>query len=142
MYYSYPCPYCGKIFYTYNQNKEQASHVLYNGIKQHLIDYKEDEKEYELDDGEKIDSDKIYAQMREAKYAPVGGYEATVDGINETSYPDSSPSISTPSPSSVSKSSTSSTGIVLLVLLLVAAVLAVIVFFPNILTNLQGILHL
>lgn len=75
MYYSYPCTYCGKIFYTFNENKEQAAHVLYNGIKQHLKEYDEDDKEYKMDDGEKVDSDMIYSEMTEYNEAPSGGYQ-------------------------------------------------------------------
>lgn len=135
MYYTYPCPYCGKIFYTYNKNKEQASHVLYNGIKQHLIDYKEDEKEYEMDDGEQMDSDQIYYGMKELSYAPVGGYQATVDGISKTtsSYPSSSLSSS-------SSSSSSGTLFLLFLLILLIGVVVILVVFPDILSNLKGML--
>jgi len=51
---------------------------LYYTIKQHLIDYDEDRKEYEMDDGEQMDSDQIYSEMREYNNPPAGGYEATV----------------------------------------------------------------
>lgn len=75
MYYSYNCTYCGRLFYTYNENKEQAAHILYSGIKAHLKDYDEDDKEYKMDDGEKVDSDMIYREMTSYNEAPSGGYE-------------------------------------------------------------------
>lgn len=75
MYYSYPCSYCRRIFYTYNANKEHASEVLYRGIKKHLIEYNEDEREYEFDDGPEIDSDEVYYAMKSTDSPPAGGYE-------------------------------------------------------------------
>jgi hypothetical protein len=44
-------------------------------VKQHLIDYNEDHKEYEMDDGEQADSNQIYNEMIEANDPPAGGYE-------------------------------------------------------------------
>lgn len=75
MYYSDTCPYCSKIFYTFNDSKEAASKILYAGIKQHLIDYNEDSKEYKLDDTPKEDSDEIYAELTETNEPPQGGFE-------------------------------------------------------------------
>lgn len=75
MYYSYPCSYCGRLFYTFNTNKEQASRTLYEGIKKHLVEYNEDEREYEFDDGPKQDSNEVYYSMTESEDAPAGGYE-------------------------------------------------------------------
>jgi len=75
MYYSYPCSYCNKIFYTFNDNKEAAADVLFNGIKQHLIDYAEDDKESEFDHDPSIVTNDIYATMRESHDHPTGGYE-------------------------------------------------------------------
>jgi hypothetical protein len=75
MYYSYPCSYCEKVFYTFNDSRENAASVLFYGIKQHLIDYDEDRKEYEFDDEPQVDIDKIYYTMAETNYAPSGGYE-------------------------------------------------------------------
>ncbi|MEK6861497.1 MAG: hypothetical protein AABY07_05995 [Nanoarchaeota archaeon] len=74
MYYSHKCSYCSKVFYTYNTNKEYASRALYYGIKKHLIEYNEDHKEYKFDDGPKIDSNEVYANMIESTSAPSGGY--------------------------------------------------------------------
>lgn len=75
MYYSYPCSYCGRLFYTYHTNKEQAARTLYEGIKRHLVEYKEDEREYDLDDGPREDSNEIYDGMKELEDPPQGGYE-------------------------------------------------------------------
>lgn len=75
MYYTFKCTYCGRLFYTYNSSKEQASVILYRTIKKHLSDYDEDKKEYEMDDGEKIDTDQIYYTMTGSNEAPPGGYE-------------------------------------------------------------------
>lgn len=75
MYYSHPCSYCGRLFYTYNTNREEASKILYAGIKKHLIDYNEDHREYEFDDGPQIDSNEVYAKMGELSSRPPGGYE-------------------------------------------------------------------
>jgi hypothetical protein len=77
MYYSFPCTYCQRVFYTYDSDKHRAARTLYRTIKQHLIDYKEDEKEYELDDGEQLDTNQIYDEMKTSLHAPAGGYQAT-----------------------------------------------------------------
>ena len=75
MFYSHPCSYCTKVFYTFNDSKYEAAKTLYNGIKQHLIDYDEDHKEYDFDDGPEIDTNEVYAAMRESRVRPAGGYE-------------------------------------------------------------------
>lgn len=75
MYYSHTCTYCGRVFYTFNDNKETAAATLYTGIKQHLKDYGEDEKEYEMDDGPTLDTNQIYSEMTSQNEAPSGGYE-------------------------------------------------------------------
>ena len=75
MYYSTKCSYCSRLFYTFNEDKYQAAIALYNGIKQHLIDYDEDRKEHEFDDGQEIDSNEIYKTMAESNEPPPGGYE-------------------------------------------------------------------
>ncbi len=75
MYYSHPCSYCGKIFYTYNSDRSKAAETLYYGIKKHLVDYGEDAKEHELDDGPSMDVAQIDASMTELAAAPAGGYE-------------------------------------------------------------------
>ena len=75
MYYSHRCSYCTKIFYTHNDSKHQASKILYREIKKHIIDYNEDHKEYDFDDGEKIDSNEVYSAISETNHPPAGGYE-------------------------------------------------------------------
>jgi hypothetical protein len=83
MYYSFHCPYCEREYYTFNENREIASHTLYISIKQHLIDFDEDHKEFILDDGEQADSNQIYAEMKESNSIPLGAYEATNTSLNE-----------------------------------------------------------
>jgi len=75
MYYSHPCSYCSKIFYTYNDSKFEAAKTLYDGIKAHLAEYDEDHKEYKFDDGPTTDTNEVYAEMSESPTAPSGGYE-------------------------------------------------------------------
>jgi hypothetical protein len=75
MYYLQSCSHCSKIFYTYNDNKEIAAQTLYAGIKQHLIDSDEDDKETKYDDGPTEDTNEIYSEMTEANEPPSGGYE-------------------------------------------------------------------
>lgn len=75
MYYSHACSYCARIFYTFHDNKERASEKLYYGIKQHLIDYNEDHKEYAFDDGPSIDINEVYSVVIESEDPPPGGYE-------------------------------------------------------------------
>jgi hypothetical protein len=75
MYYSHPCSYCTKIFYTFHSDRRQAASILYYGIKQHLIDYDEDHKEYQFDDGSSIDINEVYAAVNESDDEPSGGYE-------------------------------------------------------------------
>lgn len=74
MYYTHPCSYCTKVFYTYHNNREYASRALYYGIKKHLVDYDEDHKEYQFDDGPQVDSNEVYAAMIEFTYIPPGAY--------------------------------------------------------------------
>jgi hypothetical protein len=75
MYYSFNCTYCGRVFYTFNENKETAANTLYDSVKAHLKEYGEDEKEYEMDDGHQMDTDQIYSEMNGFDEAPTGGYE-------------------------------------------------------------------
>lgn len=75
MYYSHPCSYCTKVFYVYHNSKEAAAKILYFGIKQHLIDYNEDHKEFDFDDGPEIDVNEVYYALIELNDPPVGGYE-------------------------------------------------------------------
>lgn len=75
MYYSHPCSYCRKVFYVYAKNRHRASSRLYAGIKKHLIDYNEDHKEYDFDDGPKIDTQEVYRALKESNHPPAGGYK-------------------------------------------------------------------
>ena len=75
MYYSHSCSYCSKIFYTFHDSKQRASETLYYGIKKHLIDYNEDHKEYQFDDGPSIDINEVYVAIVESDTEPAGGYE-------------------------------------------------------------------
>jgi hypothetical protein len=75
MYYAHSCSYCTKIFYTYDNSKHNAAKTLYHGIKKHLIDYNEDHKEYQFDDGPTIDINEVYVAVSELEDPPAGGYE-------------------------------------------------------------------
>ncbi|OGH14901.1 MAG: hypothetical protein A2687_04620 [Candidatus Levybacteria bacterium RIFCSPHIGHO2_01_FULL_38_26] len=75
MYYSHPCSYCKKIFYTYQNNRETAARVLFNGIKAHLIHYNEDHKEFMFDEHPTIEVNQMYQAMRESKDQPSGHYK-------------------------------------------------------------------
>lgn len=75
MYYSCNCTYCGKLFYTYSASRERAASVLYYGIKQHLIDYGEDAKEFQFDEHPSIEVRQMYRWMSESNDRPRGGYE-------------------------------------------------------------------
>jgi hypothetical protein len=75
MYYSHSCSYCTKVFYTFNNDKSQAASTIYHGIKKHLIEYDEDHKEFQFDDGEQIDVNEVYIAMIELSDPPPGGYE-------------------------------------------------------------------
>lgn len=75
MYYSHTCSYCGKLFYTYNENKEAAAQVLFDGIKKHLIEYGEDHKEYQFDKDPSVEIDEMYYEMHEQQDDPYGDYK-------------------------------------------------------------------
>ena len=75
MYYLQPCSYCTKVFYVYGKSRHRASKRLYHGIKKHLIDYNEDHKEYDFDDGPSIDTKKVYGALKESNHPPAGGYK-------------------------------------------------------------------
>lgn len=82
MYYTFKCTYCGRAFYTYDRNRHHASVTLYRAVKNHLIEYNEDHKEHEMDDGEQEDSNQIFAEMKETATPPVGGFNANAHNIN------------------------------------------------------------
>ena len=133
MYYSYKCTYFGRVYYVYESSRERASHVLYNSIKQHLIDYKEDEKEYELDDGEQIESNEIYDHMVESNDRPSGGYEATVtDSVLDNTQTSST---------AQSSYSSSSASLIFLFILIIGGIICLFLFFPEIISTLQSFIQ-
>ena len=75
MFYSHPCSYCSKLFYTFNESKFEAAKTLYAGIKHHLTEYDEDHKEFDFDDGPSVDTDEVYNTMAESNEEPSGGYQ-------------------------------------------------------------------
>ena len=75
MYYSYPCPYCKKVFYTFSDSRDQAAQILDVGIMQYAKDYTEDHKSYELEQEPETETNYIYNKMAESKTYPTGGYE-------------------------------------------------------------------
>lgn len=129
MYYSFPCTYCRRVFYTYDTNKHQAALTLYRTIKQHLIDYDEDKKEYELDDGEHIDTNQIYAEMKTSAHTPRGGYHATK--TSNVVHPLEKKE--TPAAHSSYKHSSSGSSLVLLIFLIILLLgtISLFFFFPD-----------
>ncbi|HVZ12718.1 MAG TPA: hypothetical protein VG965_06845 [Patescibacteria group bacterium] len=74
MYYSRACSYCTKIFYTYQDNREAAATILFEGIKAHLVEYEEDHKEYEFDEEVSVEIDQMYYEMTETSEEPPEGH--------------------------------------------------------------------
>ena len=77
MYYSHPCPYCGRLFMTEHSNKTRAAQALYDGIKQHQKDYDEDRKEYTMDEDPRTEVNQMYKSMSETEERPGGAYEVS-----------------------------------------------------------------
>lgn len=75
MYYVHPCSYCRKVFYVYAHDKMQAAEALYRGIKAHLIEWNEDNREYEFDDYPEKEINQMYYAMQEMNDPPQGAYE-------------------------------------------------------------------
>ena len=75
MYYTYPCSYCGKMFYTFSDNRQIAAQTLFDGIKAHLKDYNEDHREYQFDEDPQIEVRQMYSSMTETSDEPQGAYE-------------------------------------------------------------------
>jgi len=76
MYYTFSCPYCNRLFYTYNDNKEQAAEILFTGITAHLQSYGEADKDHTLTDQlPETETNQIYASMGESSELPSGGYQ-------------------------------------------------------------------
>jgi hypothetical protein len=74
MYYSLPCPACGRIFYLHSSHPETASEMLYDAIRKHLEEYNEDYREYDMDDGKKTDSKEIEGKMQVSEAPPKNGW--------------------------------------------------------------------
>lgn len=75
MYYSYTCPSCGRVFYTYSTSKEEAAKTMYHGLMKHMEDYKEDIAMYDMDEGEYKEEHQLYYHMKESEEAPDPAYE-------------------------------------------------------------------
>lgn len=77
MYYSYSCPVCSEVFYTFNDHAEQASQTLFNGIENHMKNYQEQGKDYVLDHPDKMTQDlnTVYSGMSSSDSAPGGGVQ-------------------------------------------------------------------
>ncbi len=75
MYYSHPCTYCRKVFFTYHSSRWAAAQILYEGIKKHLIEWKEDHREYEMDERPQDELKQMYAAMSEMEEKPTHAYE-------------------------------------------------------------------
>lgn len=75
MYYSYTCPSCGKVFYTYNDYRETAAKILHRGIMKHMKDYGEDIAMYDMDERPDIEEEQMYHSVKETKEAPYAAYE-------------------------------------------------------------------
>ena len=75
MYYSHPCSYCGKVFYTYlDGDRYKAAEILHDRIVEHLHAYGEHDKEYDFDDGREIDMMEVYNHLTESDSPPPYGY--------------------------------------------------------------------
>jgi hypothetical protein len=125
MYYSFPCTYCHKVFFTYDTNKHRAALTLYRTIKQHLIDYDEDKKEYEMDEGEQTTTNRIYSEMKASYHEPRSGYHATK--TSHVIHPVEKKE--TPTAQTSSKHSSSGSSLVLLIFLLILLLCALSLFF-------------
>jgi hypothetical protein len=75
MYYSFPCESCSKIFYTFNDDKNQAASVLYVALKQHLDSYGEKDRDDLFTHDTTTDANNIYNIMTATSSAPSGGYQ-------------------------------------------------------------------
>lgn len=131
MYYSFPCTYCHRVFFTYDTNKHRAALTLYRTVKQHLIDYDEDKKEYEMDEGEQTTSNRIYGVMKASLHEPRNGYHATkTTSVVHPSTKTEAP----PSPTSHKKSSDSSLNLLIFLLILLLCALSLFFLFPDMFT--------
>jgi hypothetical protein len=75
MYYSYTCPYCGRLFYVFNDSKDEAAKELFDGIKKHEEEYGEDTKDGTLTEYDpETEADMIYEKIQGSETIPSGGY--------------------------------------------------------------------
>ena len=74
MYYMHQCTYCTKTFYVFSDSKMDAARKLYKGIKQHLMQYDEDRKEFLMDGSPDREANEMYYEMIELNEPPTGGY--------------------------------------------------------------------
>lgn len=75
MYYYYSCPYCQKVFYVFNDSKEEAAKQLFNGITQHETQYGEDQKDHTLQEYDpETETDMIYNAIQGSNEIPAGAY--------------------------------------------------------------------
>jgi hypothetical protein len=154
MYYTFQCTYCRRAFYTYDRNRVTASVTLYRAVKKHLIDYNEDHKEHELDDGEQEDSNQIYDEMTESDHPPEGGIKAeqlSADSIQpqEVEEENPKPAHTADDPKHTEKNTTSESSnlhpthssafvfkvSLILLLLLTIIIMACIIFIPAVREN-------
>lgn len=78
MFYSYPCPVCGSVLFTFNEHGESASQTLYNGLEAHMKSYQELEKDSDNLDHvgkEYQDLSTVYAGMSSSPTKPEGGFD-------------------------------------------------------------------
>ena len=74
-YFSHTCPDCKKVFFTFNDHKEQASQVLFNGLKQHMQNYKEPYIHQSADHYAEYNANSMYSSISESTQKPIGGYK-------------------------------------------------------------------
>lgn len=77
MYYSYSCPVCSKVFYTFNDYQQKAAETLYYGVEKHMKDYGESTRDYTLDHPDKVyeDIQTVYSNLVATQDVPSGAYE-------------------------------------------------------------------
>ena len=75
MYYSYSCPACSKVFYVFDDSREDAAKKLFEGLKNHEHEYGEDQKDATLTEyNEETEEDMIYEAIKGSEEIPPGGY--------------------------------------------------------------------
>jgi hypothetical protein len=74
MYYTYSCVICGRVYYTFNENKQTAAQILYNGFMSHIKEYGEDHSEYDFRESPDKELYKMYYAMKESESVPYGAF--------------------------------------------------------------------